>query len=365
MLLPSAALFTPRFPSRVRQTLFSIIWTLSVTLLLHFSSGRTLAQTTEPTPPETEDADTIKTSTELLLFPIRIRDEKGRAVQGLTEKDLRVDDKDGVTSGLYFKSGVDRVALVFALDLSGSVRDVVAQQRDAALALFSRFGQRSSVAVLHFDETPKLVVPFNKDVSATGGGFTFYSGVNRRTAIFDAAAAAVQTFSTLPRVRSERQIVILISDGLDNASTVKPKQVIESAIQKRVSFYVIHLPLFEPRDGHLAVRTPSSGFKDLAEKTGGKYFLVTNPNPLAPGNNLDLTPIFQTIEEDLRSQYLVGFYIGESSRDGRKHMFSLKLLPPGIEFSVRSSSYSRQQKFFVHVPPKKTLQEILKRNNDE
>ena len=81
-------------------------------------------------------------------------------------------------------------------------------------------------------------------------------------------------FEDLPRVRSERRIVILISDGLDNASRTKPGAVIDAALNNRVSFYVIHLPLFEPRDGRLAVRAPAKGFRDLAEKTGGKYFLA-------------------------------------------------------------------------------------------
>ena len=75
-----------------------------------------------------------------------------RAVAGLTEKDLRLQDKDHATTGLYFKAGVDRVALLFALDLSGSVRDIISQQRDAALGLFARFSDRSSVAVMHLQK---------------------------------------------------------------------------------------------------------------------------------------------------------------------------------------------------------------------
>jgi len=352
MLLPFAAQHTFLFHPRARQALLNkIISTLiGLALLLASSAVSTLAQTTEPTKPA-EEEDTIRVSTELLLFPVRIRDQKGRAVAGLTEKDLRLQDKDHATTGLYFKSGVDRIALLFALDLSGSVRDVISQQRDAALALFGRFSQRSSVAVMHFAETASLVVPFNKDGAAASDGFVFRAGNNRRTAIFDAAAKALIAFDQLPRVRSERHIVILISDGLDNASTVKPKTVIETALKKRVSFYVIHLPLFEPRDGRLAVRTASSGFKDLAEKTRGKYFLVADPDrPLAAPKN-DLTAIFQAIEEDLRSQYLLGFYIAESARDGRKHEFSLGLVPPGIEYSVVPLGYSRQHKFFINRPP--------------
>ena len=127
-------------------------------------------------------------------------------------------------------------------------------------------------------------------------------------------------FGDLPRVRAERRIVILISDGLDNASRTKPGAVIEAALNNHVSFYVIHLPLFEPRDGRLSVRSPAKGFRDLAEKTGGKYFLVGDvKSALAPVKDIDLTKIFQAIEEDLKSQYLLGFYLGEVANDGRKH----------------------------------------------
>jgi Ca-activated chloride channel family protein len=313
------------------------------------ATGQALAQTVPPKPTENDTEDTIRTNTDLLLFVARVRDKRGRAVPGLTEKHLSLEDKDRVISGLYFLSGVDRVALLFALDLSGSIRDVISQQRDAALSLFGRFGNRSSVAVLHFAETASLVMPFNNDATATGEAFIFQPQTNRLTAIFDAAAKGVSAFDSLPRVRSERRIVILISDGLDNASTIKPKTVIEEANEKHVSFYVIHLPLFEPGEHGLVVRRPSSGFKDLAKETGGKYFLVTGPDPLA-GGPTDLKPIFHAIEEDLRSQYLLGFYIAESSRDGRKHALSLSLIPDGIEYSVGSRGYSRRQKFAINLP---------------
>jgi Ca-activated chloride channel family protein len=174
---------------------------------------------------------------------------------------------------------------------------------------------------------------------------------NQQTAIFDAAAKAVKTFEDLPRVRSERRIVILISDGLDTISRTKADSVIDAALEQRVSFYVIHLPLFEPIDGHLAVWRPSKGFRDLAEKTGGKYFLVGDAkSALTPTQN-DLTPIFQAIEEDLKSQYLLGFYISESSRDNRKHVFSVTMKREGVEYSVGRFGYSRTQKFFVNSPP--------------
>ena len=302
----------------------------------------------EPATPAEEEV--VRVNTELLLFPVRIRDKRGQAKTTLTERDLSLKDKDHVTTGLYFYPGADRLALVFALDQSGSLRGIISQQRDAALALFGRFSERSRVAVVRFSEKPSLVAPFGRDENAMRAAFNFPAGVNRRTAIFDAAAAAVDAFDVLPRIRSERRIVILISDGLDNASTIKPSSIIAAASEKRVSFYVIHLPLFEPRAGRLAVRPPTKGFRDLAEKTGGMYFLVGDASSaLAPQQPQDLTPIFHAIEEDLKSQYLLGFYLGEAANDGRKHRFSLSL-PAGYEYQVGRLGYSRTQEFFVERP---------------
>lgn len=299
--------------------------------------------------PNTDD-EVVRVSTDLLLFPIRIKDKNNQAVIGLTERELLLEDNDRVTTGLYFTPGADRIALVFALDQSGSLRQIISQQREAALALFRRFGDRSSVAVLRFAEVPAIVAPFERDSGKAGSAFTQYAGSNRQTAIFDAAARAVSMFEALPRVRAERRIVVLISDGLDNSSRTKPSAVIDDALKNRVSFYVIHLPLFEPRDGRLAVRTPTKGFRDLAEKTGGKYFLAGDAKAaLAPVKDIDLSAIFQAIEDDLKSQYLLGFYLGETANDGQKHRFSLGL-PAGLEYQFGRFGYSRKHEFFVHRP---------------
>ena len=302
--------------------------------------------------PTNDDDEVVKVNTNLLVYSIRVRDKRKPAASLSAERDLTLKDDDHVTTGLYLYPGADRVTLVFALDESGSLRQIVSQQREAALGLFDRFGKRSSVAVMRFAEQPQLVAPFGRDTTTAGEAFSFPVKPNQHTAIFDAAAAAVHAFDTLPRFRSERRIVILISDGLDNASTTKAGAAIRAALEKQVSFYVIHLPLFAPLDGHLAVRPPSKGFRDLAEKTGGKYFLVGNASSALslPENRVsnDLAPIFLAIEEDLRSQYLLGFYAGEASRDGRNHRVKVTL-PAGVEYQVGGYGYSQTHEFSVKL----------------
>src|SRR6185436_15015679 len=79
--------------------------------------------------PRTGD-EVLKVNTDLFVFPIRVKDQRGPAATPLTERDLILKDVDRVTAGLTLYHGADRVALLFALDQSGSLRDIVSEQRE-------------------------------------------------------------------------------------------------------------------------------------------------------------------------------------------------------------------------------------------
>jgi VWFA-related protein len=291
------------------------------------------------------------------VFPVRIRTKnRGTQIQ-LTEADFQLKDPDQVTTSSYFASGADRVALLFALDESGSLRQILAQQRDAAVALFERFGGNSKVAVLRFSDRSTVVVPFSDDSSSARSAFSGRAIRDTRTAIFDAAGDALKLFADAKRDPAERRIVILISDGLDNTSVRSAASVIAEAQNSNISFYTIQIPLFEPRDGHLAVRGPSRGFKELAEKTGGKYFLTADAkSALDPNRTNNLTSVFRAIEEDLRSQYVIGFYVGEKARDDRLHKVSITLNRPDAEYSIAQFGFSRTHNFSIKLSPRKSDQ---------
>ncbi len=296
------------------------------------------------------NVDVLSFSTDLILFPIRVADKRRRAIPPLTAKDFLFKDNDEVMTEPYFSLGAERVAMVFALDESGSLRDIIADQRETAVALFGRFKGESRIAVLRFAEKPNLIVGFDRESERASEAFKFMAGPNRRTAIFDAAVAAAKTFDNLRKDPAERRIVILISDGLDNASGVKAAAAIAAAQERNVSFYVIHLPLFEPRGDRLAVRAPTKGFRELAEKTGGRYFLAGDAKLALSPQPRDLAPLFKAIEEDLKSQYLLGFYVGEKARDGRLHRVSITLSPAGLVYSIADRGFERTHHFSVNRP---------------
>ncbi len=323
----------PARPLRLRSGIFlslQLFFALSFSLAL---TPGTFAQDSGIIPSD----EVIKINTDLVTVPVVVADERGRRVSGFGEGDFAVSDEGRPVRLAYFATGAERVALTFLLDASGSAVDIVARQSETARALVSRFGSRSRVAVFHFRERPELVVPFTDDPLVAVAGFDIPVRPNRRTAIFDAALAAVRSFESKTSHPTERRIVILISDGLDTASTVPASLAIGEAEARGVSFYIIHLPLYTPRDGRLVARPTAKGFRQLAEQTGGRFFTVGNAQTsLDPNARYDLGPIFSAVADDLQGQYLLGYYLDSALRNQGSRRVQVNLVSPRrSKFRVR------------------------------
>ncbi|MBV9957756.1 MAG: VWA domain-containing protein [Acidobacteria bacterium] len=273
------------------------------------------------------DIEVVRVRTDLVTVPAFVTDGRGRRVKDLAAADFELRDNNQAVRIEYFAAGTERVALLFALDASGSTREIISQQRETALALFSRFGRASQVAVVRFDEESELAAQFSGSSDAALKAFELPPLRNRRTAIFDAVADSLRAFAARRADATERRIIILISDGLDTVSRARPREVITAARELGVSIYAIQIPLYAPQDGRLEPRPAAKGFRELAEETGGRYFMAGDRRAaLAAQSAYDLAPIFQAIEEDLQGQYVLGYYQGEATQAGGSHRLTLKLI---------------------------------------
>lgn len=301
----------------------TILRLILLTLCLLTTGVHVVAQDDSAVPTD----EVVRVRTDLITIPVLVTDSRGRRITTLTQNDFAVRDNGQPVEVNYFAVSQQSIALIFALDASGSARDTITQQREAALALFSRFGHGSRVAVLHFSDQAQLAAQFTADADQVRRAFHFAPLRNRRTAIFDATLAAVRAYDRQATSSVvERRIIVLLSDGLDTASTVRASVVISEAIARSVSIYVVHLPLFMPRDNRLVPRSPSKGFREMAKATGGHYFLAGNARTaLNPRTEYDLTPIFQAIAEDIQGQYLLGYYPSDAMRDNRLHRIEVNL----------------------------------------
>lgn len=307
----SGACFLPNQPA--------VIVSLAV-LLTILSYSISLAQ-------DPNQDDVIRVRTDLVTMSVTVMDAQGHRVGDLKQEDFRMLDNGQEVRIGHFSSGTDRVALLFLLDASGSAQDYLSQQREAALTLFGRFGPGSQVAVAHFGNHMNLTVPFTAKIGKARDGFAFAAAPGQHSAIFNSAAAAVRLLAERPADPTERRIIVLTSDGLDNVSATRAAEVIDCARSKAISFYVIHFPLFTPHDGHLVIRATAKGFRELAEKTGGRYFIAGDPKlALEPRTRYDLSAFFKSIEEDLASQYVLGFYPPAGMVNGSSHKIEVVLV---------------------------------------
>jgi Ca-activated chloride channel homolog len=327
-------LFHPKTHAASRiPPLFCRLLTLA---LLCACAPHIFAQDKQPRQTAADDEEVLTVRTDLVTLPLFVTDSRGNRVGSLTAADFSAKIDGRPAEIRYFAAGTDRVALVFAFDASGSARDHIARQREAARSLVARFGRGSRVGVLTFAERATLVRPVSS-AELTPETFQIAARRNTPSAVFDGALGAVRAFDAAGTDAAERRIVVLLSDGLDTASRARPREVTAEARARGVSLYVIHLPVYGFRGDRVAVRRPASGFRELAEETGGRYFLLGDErDALKRTPAFDLAPVFAAVADDLQTQYVVGLYAEPSARDGREHTLGVSLTRRGPKLRVHA-----------------------------
>src|SRR5690349_1593627 len=168
-----------------------------------------------------EQLPSFQTRTELVTVPVTVRDNDGHFVDGLTFTDIEVYEDDVLRPIVQFSRDVVPISVAIMLDISGSMQrksskpDVDTRWKDTLLAVntfLSQLRPEDEASLSVFNQRPNLLMGWTYDRHAMqraldrvelGGG----------TSVFRALIAAV---GSLGAARSRRQVVLLISDGIDN-----------------------------------------------------------------------------------------------------------------------------------------------------
>jgi VWFA-related protein len=309
-----------------------------------------------PAAGENDDDEVLRVDTDLVLVDVTVTDAAGRPVRNLSEEDFKIYD-EGVERPIAFfnverRRGPQRpVAVVFAVDVSGSMSPEEMERLGEAMRLFSRrLSDRTSLfAVMTFGMSARVLQSFTNDEQKLERAFTRLSreanGLSTHT--YDAVDDAIRLLARqAPRTRDKRlmkRAVVVVTDGFPVGDTVAPKTVIERANAAEVSVYTVTLPsfsrLFTTRGGttkganaHAPLPTPLD-VSELAEKTGGSNVYATER---------DFGPLFQTLAEEVTSSYILAFYPPEEKRrDGRFHPLRITA-PPGLNVRQSRPGYGKQ-----------------------
>ena len=171
-------------------------------------------------------AVTFRSAIDLVPVVAVVRDQAGRIVTGLREKDFWVED-DGVWRPIRAFSEDDTapVSLAVLVDESGSMRENGALTRETVDALLTAIGAGQTpgdrIALLGFDSTVHELQAFTSDVGAVRRALDHVDPFGA-TAAHDAIAETARRLGAL----GGRRALVVISDGLDTRSRLTLQQVV-------------------------------------------------------------------------------------------------------------------------------------------
>ena len=139
--------------------------------------------------------------------------------------------------------------------------------------------------------------------------------------LYDAIALYLSRVAETPG----RKVLVLFSDGDDNASRINSAEVTSLL---RASDVVVYPIAFQgERPNSMEGVRARSFLASLAEMSGGRVF--------APSASQQLPAIYQSILEELGSQYVLGYVSDNSARDGRLRKLAVVVNRPGVRLRYR------------------------------
>jgi Ca-activated chloride channel family protein len=279
----------------------------------------------DQTPPDDDIAgsgDTVRLSTELVNVLFTVADRNNRVVTDLNENDVTLLE-DGHPQRIFtFKREATLpVSIAIVIDLSGSQEYTYPQEKMAAgefLKAFIRPG-KDSAAILTFQDDVELVQGLTSRIDTLNRAFEEIQYSRRygpsstrkqATALYDAVYITADEVLAHDAYRggaadeaTTRRAVILLTDGVDNASSRKLDEAIDRAWRSGVVIYSIGIG---DRFRFEGVR--EDVLRRLSDETGGRAYFPRGPE--------DLLGSFKQVDSELRSQYLAAYSPTNTARDG-------------------------------------------------
>ena len=249
-----------------------------------------LARNAEPQAPQPPDDFKLSVSVDLVALQATVQTQKGRYVSDLREQDFEVYE-DGVRQSIrLFRHDDVPVTVGLVIDHSGSMRSKLSHVTAAARTFVQSSNPEDQMFVVNFNEKVTLGLPAailfsdRPDELADAISRTPARGM---TALYDAISLAEK------RLGAGRRVLVVISDGGDNASVHKLPEVLKTLEQSSALVYTIGI--FDDADED---KNPGV-LRRLAQATGGEAFF--------PGQLDEVVRICERIARDIRQQYTIGY----------------------------------------------------------
>jgi Ca-activated chloride channel homolog len=240
---------------------------------------------------------TLTRDVDEVLLPCTVVDQDGHLVQDLTQADFHVWEDNTPQTIVSFNHSDVPVSIGLLIDNSGSMRDKRAAVNTAALDLIRASNPQDEAFVVNFSDEAFLDQDFTSSIAKLRAGLSHIES-RGGTALYDAVVASADELAH--GGRRSKQVLVIVTDGEDNASTLNLEQTI-----RRVQdlggpvIYSIGLLFGEDSRGSESHRAKRA-LQLLSDETGGLAFF---PRSLA-----DVDSIAAEVAQDIRNQYTIGYH---------------------------------------------------------
>lgn len=251
-----------------------------------------------------------------------VLDNSNRPVTTLEVDDFKVSEDDVPQSIARFEK-LENLPIHAAvlLDVSASMEPHLVAAKAAALQFFEgTITPKDRGALIVFNDRPQLAVKLTNRLEKLGAGLAGLKA-ERGTALYDSVVFSLFYFNG---VKGQRALVVL-SDGKDEGSRFDIEETLDFARRAGVAIYTIGLGI--PR----AEAETRKVLKRLAEETGGRSFLVKETPELAP--------IYDAVQLELRSRYLLAYQSSNQTRENRFREVDVKVDGLGLEAKTLRGYY--------------------------
>ena len=281
---------------------------------LFLIAGLAPAQT--PPPQETPREDpTFRSDTRLVVLPISVADRAGKLVTDLPQKAFKVYENNVEQPIKLFRREDVPVSLGLIIDNSGSMKEKRQKVELSSMDLVKASNKQDEVFIVNFNDDAWLDVPFTSDIKKLEEGV---AKIDSRggTAMRDAINLSLDYLKK--EGKRQKKVLLVITDGNDNASTISLEKLVSRAQQDEVLLYCIGLLNEEERhEARIAKRALDS----LTHESGGLAFY---PKAVAEVDQIALQ-----VAHDIRNQYTIAYSPTVQAMDGSFRQIKVTVNGPG------------------------------------
>jgi len=307
------------------------------------------AQSQKPRPVEDEPAP-IKVDVDVVNILCSVRDKKGGLIGNLTKDDFTLLEDGKPQTIKYFEKETDLpLTIGLLIDVSGSQARLIEDERHAALQFFSQVLRKKDMAFLisfggeaellqDFTNSPRLLESAMRDLRVSSGVGGLHPGPvptasqPRGTVLYDAIY-----LGATDRLQKEvgRKAMVVITDGVDQGSRLKKEEAISAAQRADsivYSIYYVDQAAYYGMGGFGMGGGGEGVLRQMSEDTGGRMMRVDRKNTL--------NSIFTQIQDEMRSQYAIGFTSTNEKKDGSFRRIEMHTRDKNQKVQARKGYYA-------------------------